>query len=324
MSSPIKLYDFQPDTEILCEEVLAGLREPEKKLPSELLYDEQGSKLFEQFCNHQDYYLTRTELVIMQRYIGEIAALIGKRVLLIEYGSGNSQKTQILFDHLPDLAGYIPIDISKEHLIQSAKQIAAKYPDLEVLPVCADYNLPFELPSPVKPVARRVAYYPGSTIGHLHPHEAIAFLKRIKQACGSNSTLLIGVDLKKEPHILHRAYNDSDGYIAAFSLNILSHANWKFHADFNLSQFGHYSVYNEPMSRIEGYLVSLQEQTAHLNGEPIFFKSGENIHIAYSYKYSLDEFEELATKAGWKVCQVWMDEEQLFSVQYLKTIVGEI
>ena len=317
MEPQIKLYDFEPDTNNLYQEVVAGLQKPAKELSDMLAYDERGLELFDQLCQTEDYYLTRAELSIMRKYLGEMVALIGENALLIEYGSGSSLKTRLLLDHLPHLAGYVPIDISKEHLMHVATKIAKQYAHIEVLPVCADYSQPFSLPSPTKPTMRRVAYYPGSTIGHLHPHEAVAFLAQVREKCAPNNGLLIGVDLKKETEILNRAYNDRAGIMVALGLNTLAHVNWRFEANFKLNCFEYDVYYNERLGRIEYYFVSRQEQTVDLNGESVFFRAGERIQNGYSYKYNLDEFAALAAKGGWNVKQVWTDDDQLFSVQYL-------
>lgn len=313
----MNLYDFAPTVGSLYEEVLAGLRQPNKALPGTLLYDEQGSQLFDKICEQPEYYLTRTELRIMQQSIGEIAAFIGEEAALVEYGSGSSLKTKILLDHLSRLTCYIPIDISKEHLLQAATNLAGRYPQLEILPVCADYSQPFCLPSPSKRAARYVAYYPGSTISHFYPEEAVAFLAQVRTVCGPESVLLIGVDLKKDARVIEPAYNDRAGFSRAFSNNILRHTNARFGADFDPANFAHLAFYNEQQGRVEFYLTSCQPQTVHLQGETIAFAEGERIHLAYSYKYSLAEFAELAAKGGWRIQRVWTDDQQLFSVQCL-------
>lgn len=313
----MKLYDFAPATGSLYEEVLAGLRKTHKELPGTLLYDERGSQLFDRICEQPEYYLTRTELSIMQQSIGEMATLLGEQVALVEYGSGSSLKTTILLDHLPELTCYIPIDISKEHLLQAATKLAKQYPKLEILPVCADYSLPFHLPTPSKPAARYVAYYPGSTISHFYPEEAVTFLAQVRQVCGPDSRLLIGVDLKKDAKIIEPAYNDAAGYSRAFTNNILHHINRRFGANFEPQAFVHQAFFNPSQGRVEFYLASCQPQTVRLNGETIGFQTDERINLAYSYKYSLTGFAELAAKAGWGIKRVWTDDQQLFSVQCL-------
>lgn len=313
----MKLYDFAPATGSLYEEVLAGLRKANKELPGTLLYDERGSQIFDKICEQPEYYLTRTELRIMQQSIGEMVTLLGERVALVEYGSGSSLKTTILLDHLPQLTCYIPIDISKEHLLQAATKLAKQYPRLEILPVCADYSQPFHLPTPSKAAARYVAYYPGSTISHFFPEEAVAFLTQVRAVCGPDSALLIGVDLKKDAKIIEPAYNDAAGYSRAFTNNILRHLNRRFGSNFEPQAFAHQAFFNPQQGCVEFYLASRQPQTVRFNGETIGFQADERISLAYSYKYSLAEFAELAAKAGWDVKRVWTDEQQLFSVQYL-------
>jgi len=317
MSRPFGFRDFEPDVEDLIQEVLDGLEGSVKKLPCKLFYDEQGSRLFEQICELDEYYPTRTETAIMKAHVTEIAPLIGEGSMMIEYGSGNSEKTRILLDHLPGLAAYVPIDISREHLMRSPADIASTYPGLDVLPVCADYTDHFELPQYSKPVSRRVVYFPGSTIGNFDRHEAIDFLKRIAKVCSPNGGLLIGVDLKKDPAILNLAYHDPAGVTAAFNLNILARLNRELGTDFQLDQFRHHAFYNESIGRIEMHLVSLANQTIHLNGNRIYLKAGERIWTESSYKFTVEEFEAIAGVAGFKLRNVWTDKDRLFSVQYL-------
>ena len=316
MSQVIKLYDFRSQVDDLYETVLINLQKPQKELPSKLFYDEKGSQLFDQISTLPEYYPTRVEQRIMDECIHEIADIIGLQCLLIEYGSGSSKKTRTLLNHLPQMAGYIPIDISKEHLMQSAQQTAVAYPTLEILPVCADYEDRFQLPTPIKPVAKKVIYYPGSTIGNFHPAQAISFLKHMRNVCGQDCALLIGVDLKKDSGILHRAYNDCAGVTAAFNLNILTRLNRELGTNFQEEQFEHYAFYNEEAGRIEMHLSSRTTQTIRLNGTTITIAKGECLWTESSYKYSLHEFETIAQQAGFQRHHVWTDANCLFSVQY--------
>lgn len=312
----LELFDYHPQTRDWYWEVVAGLQQPLKQLPAKLFYDERGSQLFDQICQLPEYYPTRTEQAIMDAYIPEMAALLGPGVLLIEYGSGSSQKTRTLLDHLPWPAGYVPIDISKEHLMQSAAEIALAYPELEVLPVCADYEKAYQISGPAQVASRRVVYYPGSTIGNFHPTEAVAFLKQLRVRCGKECELLIGIDLKKNKIILHWAYNDSAGGTAAFNLNILTRLNRELGANFDLEQFSHHAFYNEVAGRIEMHLVSLWEQTVRINGRVISLDAGESIWTESSYKYTVTEFAHLAAQVGFKLKKVWTDSQHWFSVQY--------
>ena len=314
----VQLFDYQPDTTGWYSELFAGLQKPLKELPSKLFYDEQGSQLFEQITQLPEYYPTRVEQSIMDRYIDHIATLIGEHCLLIEYGSGSSLKTRTLLEHLPQLAGYVPIDISKKHLLQSATAIARTYPHLEILPVCADYEQNFQIPTPSKPVSRRVIYFPGSTIGNFHPPDAVGFLQHMRLVCGEDSHLLIGVDLKKDEGLLHRAYNDCAGVTAAFNLNILNRLNREVGANFNQEQFAHKAFYNKSAGRIEMHLISLANQTVRLNGHVVDFTIDECIWTESSYKYTPDEFANVAAQAGFQLAHLWTDDNRLFSVQYFK------
>lgn len=316
----VTLIDYKPSTAIQRDEVLEGLQHPVKQLPPKLFYDERGSQLFDQITELDEYYVTRTELNIMQDYIDDIVSLIGVGCLLIEYGSGSSVKTRLLLSHLSDMSGYIPIDISREHLQRSAEAVAEAYPNLEVLPVCADYSKSFDLPLPTKPVNRRVVYFPGSTIGNFHPREAEAFLTQMRGVCGPDGGVLIGVDLKKPTDMLNRAYNDNAGITAQFNLNLLRRLNRELGTNFTLERFFHDAFYNKEQSRIEMHLVSKEDQTVQLDGRAIHFNAGECIWTESSYKYSLDEFAQLAERAGLHVHTVWTDDRQLFSVQYLTVV----
>ena len=313
----VSLHDLAPNQAASLDEVVRGLRSPQKELPCKLFYDEVGSDLFEQITQLDEYYPTRAEARIMREAGAEIAALLGPDVLLIEYGSGSSTKTRILLDCLERPAGYVPIDISREQLRRSADKLAEAYPRLRVEPVCADYTAPFDVPDFGGQSVRRVAYYPGSTIGNFVPEDARRFLARIADVCGSDGGLVIGVDLKKDPLMLHRAYNDALGITAAFNLNILRRLNRELGADFALDQFRHYAFYNPVFARVEMHLVSLVEQVVHVGKVRIRFERGESIWTEGFYKYNVHEFAQLAAAAGWRVEQVWTDDRMLFSVQYL-------
>jgi dimethylhistidine N-methyltransferase len=298
-------------------EVLAGLARPQKQLPCKYFYDERGSHLFDEICELEEYYLTRCELAILRRHAGQMAGRIGTGCALIEYGSGSSLKTRLLLDRLDRPAAYVPVDISGEHLLHSARQLARAYPGLEVVPVCADFTRPFALPKLRQPPRRRVVYFSGSTIGNFGPAEATALLAGIARLCGPGGGLLIGVDLKKDRAVLEPAYDDSRGVTAAFNLNLLARINRELGADFDLIRFRHRAFYNEGAGRIEMHLVSLATQTVHVGGTAFELAEGETICTEYSYKYGLDEFRELAARAGLGLEQVWTDEKGLFSVQYL-------
>jgi dimethylhistidine N-methyltransferase len=318
----IRLHDFRPGEGLFRAEVLSGLRKSQKELPSKYFYDEHGSYLFECICGLDEYYIPRIEKEIMEAYIEEIVELLGPRVLLIEYGNGSSAKTYILLDHMRELVAYVPIDISREQLLYVTKEIVSDYPGLEVLPVCADYTSNFELPAVDKPPARKVVYFPGSTIGNFDPIPAKHFLEHIAGVCGPGGGLLIGVDLKKNPSVLHCAYNDRQSITAAFNLNLLERINRELNANFQLEWFEHYAFYNLREGRVEMHLVSLRDQTVQLDNVTIPFTKGESIWTESSYKFNPDEFEQVSAAAGFKVEHVWTDEQQWFSVQYLVNTGG--
>jgi len=254
--------------------------------------------------------------------ISEIVELIGPNVLLIEYGSGNCEKIRFLLDNLIDPTAYVPIDISQEQLMSVSENLASDYPTLELLPICADYTSSFEIPSTTGTYNRTVVYFPGSTIGNFDPVPAKQFLERVAQVCGQRGALLIGVDLKKDPAVLHRAYNDEQGITSAFNLNLLHRINRELGSDFQVDSFKHYAFYNANEGRIEMHLMSLKEQSVHIDSDTIYFKKGETIWTESSYKYNLNEFEEIANTAGFRVQHAWTDEQQWFSVQYLETTRG--
>jgi dimethylhistidine N-methyltransferase len=251
----------------------------------------------------------------MRRHAPQMAGLLGPECLLIEFGSGSSLKTRLLLDHLRQPAGYVPVDISRGHLLRAARALAAAYPDVRIMPVCADYTYPLRLPPAAVGVERKVVYFPGSTIGNFAPEEARVFLLRARELTGAAGGLLIGVDLKKDPRILHAAYNDSAGVTAEFNLNLLARINRELAGDFDLERFAHYAFYHPSPGRIEMHLVSLADQTVRVAGETFSFNRGESIFTESSWKYTVEEFRRLAAQAGYRLQQVWTDEERLFSVQ---------
>ncbi len=303
--------------EDILKEVKDGLLKSNKQLPSKLFYDEIGSKLFDEICKQEEYYPTRTEMQILEDNIDDIVDVIGEDALLVEFGSGSSLKTRLILENLNQLAGYIPIDISSEHLKNSVEILNKKFPGLDIYPLAADYTKEFELPEIRKPYKKIVAYFPGSTIGNFTPEEAKYFLRKISKISGANGSLLIGVDLDKDKTILEKAYNDSNGITAAFNLNMLNHINNKIGSNFNPNNFDHYAFYNRTAGRIEMHLLSKEEQYIRINGSTIFMKKGEDILTEYSYKYSLISFAGLVDDI-YDVKKVWLDDKKLFSIQYLE------
>jgi dimethylhistidine N-methyltransferase len=316
VSRRLRWHDFKPGRERFMADVLAGLGKGQKELPCKYLYDQRGSQLYERICQLDEYYIPATEAAIMTTHIEEMAQLIGRQVRLIEYGCGNCEKVRFLLDHLEDPVAYVPIDISREQLRRVAGELSADYPEMEIIPVCADYTSRFTLPAS-RESRRAIVYFPGSTISNFTPLSAKKFLVQMARVCGPGGGLLIGVDLEKDPAVLHRAYNDSQGVTAAFNINLLERINRELGADFHPENFEHYAFYNYPRGRVEMHLISQKDQTVHLDNTTITFVRGETIWTESSYKYHLKEFEEMAAEAGWQVARVWTDDKQWFSVQYL-------
>jgi dimethylhistidine N-methyltransferase len=299
-------------------DVLAGLSAPAKTLPCKYLYDDRGSRLFDQICELPEYYPTRTELGILLRHIGDMATALGDGCLVIEYGSGSGLKTPLLLERLRHPAGYVPVDIGRDHLLASAAALARRFRHVEVLPVWADFTGDFDVPATRRVPRRQAVFFPGSTVGNFGPTCAIELMQGVSRRCGRGGAFLVGVDLRKPKAILEPAYDDAAGVTAAFNKNLLVRINRELGADFDLDQFDHRAVFDEKHSRIEMYLVSRRRQAAHLEGQTIQFTAGETICTEYSYKYTLDAFRDMARAAGLTVRQVWTDEAGWFSVQYLE------
>jgi dimethylhistidine N-methyltransferase len=317
LKSKVELYDLHPPVEDFRAEVLQGLMQEEKTISPKFLYDKNGAVLFDDICSLEEYYLTRTEISILRKNALEIGAFIDDGVL-IEFGSGSSQKVRPILDATVNLPVYVALDISKQHLYESCLDLANAYDRLKTIAICTDYTQPISLPPiPILKNKHRVAFFPGSSIGNLEPIQAIEFLKNTAALVEIGGSLLIGVDLKKSKAILEPAYKDSRGISAAFAMNLLTRMNRELGTDFNLNNFTYDAFYN-PLGRIEMYLVSLQEQIVRLDNVEIHFARGERLRTEHSYKYSIEEFQALAIQAGFQPLGVWCDRQQLFSVHYLQ------
>jgi len=300
-------------------DVLHGLAQSQKSIPCKYFYDEAGSALFDAICETPEYYPTRTELAIMATHAPEIGEALGRNCQVVELGSGSSLKTRRLLEHLPRPAAYVPVDISGEHLRKSADSLARRFPELDVTPVAADFTRPFDVPA-LHSSARRVIYFPGSTIGNFPLAEAASLLERTAALAGRGGSLLIGIDLVKDPAILDAAYNDRRGTTAAFNRNLLVRINRELGADFDLGAFRHFAFYNPAEGRVEMHLRSEIEQTVHLAGRKFRFRVGETIHTENSHKYRVEDFRKLASNAGWRSVAAWADLKQFFSVQLFEAI----
>jgi L-histidine Nalpha-methyltransferase len=297
------------------QDVIAGLSLPQKALPPKYFYDAAGSKLFEKICRLPEYYLTRAELELTRRNIGALARFAGRRCELIEYGSGESVKTRLLVRALRP-AAYLPVDISAAALDLATRKLAREFPWLKIIPLTADFSRPIQIPV-MNAKARRVVYFPGSTIGNFTPEESHAFLRMTRGQVGPEGAMLVGVDLKKDPAILHAAYNDSRSVTATFNLNLLARASRELGADFDLRRWRHYAFYNAPLGRIEMHLASLKRQTVNVSAYRFSFETGETIHTENSYKYSVEEFRALAARAGFLGKHLWTDSKGLFALHGL-------
>jgi dimethylhistidine N-methyltransferase len=313
------LHDLEPTVAEFRVAVLQGLGSTPKTLPCKFFYDAEGSRLFDRICELPEYYPTRTECALLQAHAPEIAALVGPHAGLVEFGSGAGVKVRLLLAALRYPAAYVPVDISRGHLLAAAASLAADFPGLRVAPVCADYTNRFALPRLPGSQPRRLAgFFPGSTIGNFTPFEAAGFLRRTGQLLGRGSMMIVGVDLVKDAAVLEAAYDDASGVTAAFNLNLLARINRELDADFDLSAFTHEARWNAGDSRVEMHLVSRTAQSIRIGGDRVGFARGESVHTENSYKYTLGGFAELARSAGYDPVTSWTDPDDLFSIHALK------
>ncbi len=306
------------ETDCFRTDVLTGLAQARKKLPAKYFYDAAGSRLFDRITELDEYYPTRTELAIMRKHAAEMAERCGSRCMLIELGAGSLTKVRLLLDRLDRPAGFVPVDVSGEHLESAACELRDDYPALEIRPVCADFTADFHLP--LRSPARKVVYFPGSTIGNFDPDDADALLRKISRLVGSGGGLLLGVDLRKDPAVLEAAYNDRSGVTAAFNRNLLERINRELGADFDPAGFRHRAFYNRVRSRIEMHLVSTTDQLVRIDDSEIPFRRGESIHTENSYKYDLGELRDRAAGCGLRTDATWTDANRYFAVLFLTAV----
>jgi len=312
--SSLFFYDINVVSEDSLNEIILGLQRPQKMISPKFFYDEVGSKLFMEITRQPEYYLTITEVSLLREYADEMTALIGENCLLIEYGSGSSEKIRILLESLRPRA-YAPLDISKEYLGEAAGALASEFPWLEVHATCLDFTEDFELPFTMD--ARRVAFFPGSSIGNFSRTVARDFLGRVRRLVGHEGGMLVGVDLKKDIAVLNAAYNDNKGITEQFNLHILNHLNEKFDADFDIEGFAHSAVYEPEKGCVAMYLTSLSAQNVQIAGTSISFKAGEKVHTENSHKYAKEEFLDMALDAGFTQHRFWTDTNNWFGIFYL-------
>ncbi len=304
------------------DDVLRGLAKSPKELPSQYLYDDRGSQLFDQICEQPEYYLTRTEFKIMRTHIADIASAIGPNVAMIEPGCGSGQKTRLLLHHLRQPYAYAPIEISRTHLLKFVQRLHSASPNLVVHPVCADFNELSELPEPLRAAPKRVVYFPGSTIGNMTPPEARALLARMASWCEPRDQILVGVDAPKNHDVLLAAYDDAAGVSAEFALNYLVRLNHELDATFDLGRFRYEAVYNETQSRIEMYVTSQVAQTVDVAGRPFCLSENERLRTEWSYKYDREQFRKLTASAGLREACCWQDPRGWFRLHLLAVSGG--
>jgi dimethylhistidine N-methyltransferase len=299
--------------------VVEGLGAARKFMPPKFFYDATGSHLFEEICKTPEYYVTRTELALLARIGPELGEIVPDRAVVVEYGCGSSAKIRLLLAALTEPAEYIGIDIARERLLETAREIAGAFPAIRVGAICADFADGLSWPGEADPApGRRLAFFPGSTIGNMTPVEAEAFLRRVRDLIGVGGAFLIGVDLKKDKAILDTAYNDEAGHTAAFNLNLLARMRRELGAVLELDQFAHSAFYDDAEGRIEMHLVSRRKQSIRVGDRIFEFVEGETIHTEYSYKYSTADLARIARAAGFESEACWTDERDLFSIHYLR------
>ena len=311
------ILDQQPEAAEFYSEVVQGLQSSPKHLPCKYLYDERGSQLFDDICDLDEYYLTRAEDQIIKQRAAEMAEQIGPGVMLVEYGSGSSHKTRALLSMLERPAAYVPVDISREHLENASQKISEAFTEIEVLPVCADFTQPFDLPESRQPPTHAAVFFPGSTIGNFERRSVRMMLQQIAELCGRGGGLIIGIDLQKDVATVESAYNDSRGVTAEFNLNLLRHINRELDGDFDLDQYQHRAVYDTVEDRVEISLVSQRDQRVTIRDHAFDFDEDEQIVTEYSHKYTVEGFAELAAEAGLTLRKTWTDNREMFAVLHL-------
>ena len=304
-------------SESFAEHVVHGLSDSPKWLSAKYFYDTVGSDLFEQITLLPEYYPTRTELKILHDHARAMSGYIPLSAALVEFGTGSTKKARILIDAAPQLAAYVPVDISAEFLNREAAAVRRDLPWLAVLPVAADFTRDFDLPPQIRS-RPRVGFFPGSTIGNFEPEDAAEFLRQAARILGAGASMIVGVDRIKDTAVLNAAYDDAAGVTAKFNLNVLARINRELGGNFDLASFRHRAFYNAESHRIEMHLESLKAQRITVAGRTFEFRKGETIHTENSYKYTLESFRALAERAGWRPMATWTDANDYFAIHALK------
>ena len=318
MNATLKLTDLRPTPDDITGDVLAGLSQSPKRLPSKYFYDRRGSELFEDITRQPEYYLTRVELSLLEASAVEISEVVGPRAHVVEYGSGSGRKTRILLDALEDPVAYTPIEISRSALLASMERLGREFDDIELLPVCADFTHQVDIPEPERKAEHAFVFFPGSTLGNFTDGEAVQLLCAMHATMGARGGALIGIDLQKSPEIITPAYNDAAGVTAAFTLNLLARLNREISSDFDLDGFDHRADYLVDSGRIETFLVSRRAQVVSVEGHRFEFAAGEAMQVEYSQKYTDAGFSALAAAAGMRVVRGWNDPSDWFGLRLLQ------
>lgn len=312
------LVDLQPAAERIASDAVTGLSAHPKRLPSKYFYDARGSMLFEQITRQPEYYLTGAESALLRQRLPDVAAAAGAHVHVVEYGSGSGRKTETLLAGLDDAVAYTPIEISRAALLDSVARLAGRFPRIEMLPVCADFTHPVALPTPQRAPRRRLAFFPGSTLGNFVEDDAVRLLRAMRDTIGDGGLALIGIDLDKDPATIEAAYNDAAGVTAAFTLNLLARLNREIGSDFDLEQFRHRARYSRERRRIETCLVSRRAQRVRVDGHAFDFAAGEAMQVEYSHKYTDAGFEAIAARAGLRQAAAWNDADDWYGLRLLR------
>ncbi|MET0328190.1 MAG: L-histidine N(alpha)-methyltransferase [Luteimonas sp.] len=314
------LTDLHPQPDDIAADAIAGLSRTPKRLPSKYFYDAEGSRLFEAITRQPEYYLTRVELALMEARIPSIAQAIGDGVHVVEFGSGSGRKTELLLEGLDAPVAYTPIEISRTALMDSVTRLGQHFPDVQMLPVCADFTRPVPLPHAARRVRRTLVFFPGSTLGNFDDGEAVRLLTSMRGTMGDGGCALIGIDLDKDPAIIEAAYNDQAGVTAAFTLNLLARLNREIGSDFASDGFRHRAVYARERMRIETALVSERVQAVHIGDHRFDFAQGEAMQVEISRKYTDASFSALAAQAGLRVTHGWNDDSDRFGLRLLQPV----
>ena len=315
---PLRATSTPPPASDFAADVRAGLASQPKRIASKYFYDAEGSALFERICAQPEYYPTRTELAILRDCGDELAAAIGPRARVVEYGSGSGLKTALLLGALSDPVAYVPVEISRSALRGSVESLESEFPGIEITPLRADFTADLTLPPTRRTPARTVVFFPGSTLGNFETRQATALLATMCANIGPRGLAVVGIDLLKDPAILEAAYNDAAGVTAEFTLNLLARMNRELGADFELAQFRHRATFNPLAGRIETHIVSRIEQDVHVAEQSFHFAAGEAMLVEYSCKYSQPGFERMATAAGLRIVRTWTDPQQWFALELLE------